>query len=536
MSQHNSSDRIADGGKLNRRSLLTATTVVGGAVVFQAVGVTASAPQDRTAYLTAATQETPTSGGTLRVGFYADAATMDPHFSGHKVDRQVYFNIYEALTTLGEDLEIGPGLAESWETPDPTTYILHLRQGVTFHDGTEFNADAVKVNFDRMLDPAQETLRRGDVASIESVEVVDPYTVQLNLKQPDAALLATLADRAGMIISPAAIEEFGADLARNPVGTGPFEFVEWQKDDHLNVRRFDGYWQSDLPYLDEINYRVILDDSVRVAALRNQEIDIIDTVPPRFVEEVQGDSNLALVEINALGAWWLWLNATAPPFDSLELREAFAAAIDVESIVSQLLLGIGAPANGPISAASWAYAESVPVRQRDLDLARAKLAEGGQPDGFTCTFTQVPSPVSDPIVQLIQAQVAEAGITMDIVQVDAATQVSVTVAKDFEVTWSQWSGRADPDGNTYQHFHSTGGMNYGGYSNSEVDELLDRAREVAEQEERAKLYSQVTEILNAEVAAVFIWHPDEIRAMTTQLHDVPAVPDVMMRFREAWLE
>jgi peptide/nickel transport system substrate-binding protein len=462
---------------------------------------------------------------------------MDPHFSGSKYDRMVYFNIYDPLVQLDASLAIVPGLAESWTiSDDQITYTFVLRQGVKFHDGTDFNADAVKANFDRMMDPEQESLRRGEVSGIESVTVIDASTVEIKLLQPNAALLATLADRAGMIISPAAIEQYGAELTRNPVGTGPFSFVEWLKDDHLSLARFDGYWDTGKPYLDDITIRVILDDTVRVAALRNGEIDVVDYIQPKFVEEVKGDGNLTTVDIPALGVWWLWLNETAAPFDNKALREAFAAAIDIEPIVAKIMLGVGRAANGPISPASWAYDESIPYRKRDVELAKAKLAEGGMPDGFTCTFKDTPTTVTTPLVQLLQAQVAEVGIQMEIVAVDAATQIADTVAKNFEVTWSQWSGRADPDGNTFNHFFTDAGMNYGGYSNPEVDDLLNQARAGTTQEERKAIYSQVTQKLIEDVPVVFIWHPDEPKSMTNRLKDLPLIPDGMLRFGPAWLE
>src|SRR6266566_4166368 len=177
--------------------------------------------------------DAPKKGGILRVGFYIEAATMDPHLSGSKVDRQVYHNIYEPLVTLDTKLGIRPGLAESWSQPDPRTLVFKLRRGVRFHDGTDFTAEAAKFNFDRMK-TEPKSVRKGEVASIDSVDVVDSHTIKINLKRPDAALLATLTDRAGMVISPKVVQERGAELQRNAkgAGTGPFEFVEWVKDAH----------------------------------------------------------------------------------------------------------------------------------------------------------------------------------------------------------------------------------------------------------------------------------------------------------------
>src|SRR5881409_1066705 len=189
--------------------------------------------------------DAPKRGGTLRVGFYIEAATMDPHLSGSKIDRQVYHNIYEPLVTLDVRLGIKPGLAESWQQPDPKTLILKLRRGVKFHDGTEFNAEAARFNFNRMK-TEPKSVRKGEVASIESVDIVDPYTIKINLRRPDAALLATLTDRAGMMVSPKVAQERGSELERNArgAGTGPFEFVEWVKDSHIVIKRNESYWNK----------------------------------------------------------------------------------------------------------------------------------------------------------------------------------------------------------------------------------------------------------------------------------------------------
>jgi len=332
--------RINGSRTITRRGFLRAT--LGGA------GVAVSLPLLQGAATTAQpAADAPKRGGTLRVGLYVDAVTMDPHYSGSKVDRQVYFNIYNALVGLGPNLDIVPELAESWETPDPTTYIFKLRKGVKFHDGTDFDAKAVKVNFDRMMNPDNKSLRIGEVRSIDSVEVVDAATVKLRLKQPDSALLATLTDRAGMMISPAAIQKFGKDLARNPVGTGPFTYVRWQKDDHILLKRNDTYWERGKPYLDQVRYRVVLDDSVKVSALKAGELDLIDYVQPKDVAGLKSDASLNVVDVPSLAVWWFWLNSTKPPFDNKALREAFAYAIDIETIVKRLYLGVGCRPTGP---------------------------------------------------------------------------------------------------------------------------------------------------------------------------------------------
>ena len=485
-------------------------------------------------------QTTPKKGGTLRVGFYLEASTMDPHLSGSKVDRQIYHNIYEPLLTLDVKLGIKPGLAESWQQVEPKILVLKLRKGVKFQDGTDFNAEVVRFNFNRMK-TEPKSVRKGEVASIESVDVVDPYTVKLNLRRPDAALLATLTDRAGMMVSPKVVQERGAELERNAkgAGTGPFEFVEWVKDDHLLIKRNESYWNKQGgPYLDRVRYRPIPDDTVKLQSLQAGEIDVIDYVQPRDVAAVRADKNLVELDVPSLAAFSYQLNQTRPPFNVKSLRQAVAYAIDLDQIVKAVWLNVGVPANGPVPPTSWAYDKSIPPIKRDLAKAKAKLAEGGKPSGFPFTITTANIPINVQEAEVIQAQLAEVGIQAKIKLVDAATQLSDGNSKNFDMISYQWSGRPDPDGNTYQFFKTTPGisLNWSGISNPQIDALLDKTREVSSQAERKKLFSELTKILQDELPMVYIVHPIEPKAFSLRVQGYEPVPDGMMRFRSVWLK
>jgi peptide/nickel transport system substrate-binding protein len=488
----------------------------------------------------AASGEAPKKGGTLRVGLYTEAATMDPHLSGSKIDRQVYHNIFEPLVVLDNKLQVKPGLAESWTQPDPKTIVFKLRQGVKFHDGTDFDAEAVKFNFDRMQNPDTKSVRTGEIANVQNAEVVDKYTVKLNLKRPDAALLATLTDRAGMIISPAAVAKFGADLQRNPVGTGPFQYVEWVKDSHIVLKRFDGYWGAGDggPYLDGVRYRTILDDTVKTQSLIAGEIDVMDYVIPRDVAMLKGNPGVVEVDVPSLAAFGYQLNTTRPPFDNKALRLAVAHGIDNEAITKGVWLGVGVAANGPISPASWAYDSSIPPIKRDVAKAKQFLAEGGKPNGFTFTITIGQTPIGSQEAEAIKAQLAEVGITMEIQVVDPARGQADGNSRNFDMTSYQWSGRPDPDGNTFQFFKTQqgSGLNWAGYSNPKVDEILDKTREISDQAERKQLYSELVTILQQDSPWVFIVHPVEPKAFSPKVQNYDPVPDGMMRFKDVWLK
>src|SRR5579859_148335 len=526
---------------LSRRQFLrTGVLLSGGLALVVACAPQAAAPADPASSAAASAATTPTRGGTLRVGLSVDVVTLDPHLSGSKFDRQVYHNLYEPLFTLDEKLAIQPNLVESYQTPDPLTLIFKLRSGVKFHDGTDLNADAVHFNFDRMAnDP--KSVRKGEVANIASTEVVDPLTIKLNLKQPDSSLLATLTDRAGMMISPTALQKLGADLGHDATGagTGPFQFVEWVPDDHLLLKRNDAYWsKTGGPYLDEVRYRPIPDDTVKLQSLQAGEIDALDYLAPRTVALAKADSSLVVIDVPSLAATWYVLNTTKPPFDNKALRQAVAYALDTEAIVKGVYLGVGVPANGPISPSSWAYDDTIKPVQRDLAKAKAMLAEGGQPNGFEFTFTIVNTPFGVQEAEVVKAQLAEAGITANVQAVDGAGQLNAGNNKTYQMTTYAWSGRPDPDGNTFQFFHTTPGvsLNWSGISNPQLDQLLDQTRQVSDHAERKRLYSQAIQILHDEAPAVFVVHPVEPKAMTPKLQGYTAVPDGMLRFKDVWLK
>ena len=487
----------------------------------------------------AAWAQAPKKGGTLRVGFYVEAATMDPHLSGSKVDRQVYHNIFEPLVVLDDRLGIKPGLAESWTQPDNKTLIFKLRRGVKFHDGTDFNAEAARFNFTRMKTEPR-SVRKNELANVDTVDVVDAYTIKLNLKKPDAALLATLTDRAGMMVSPKVVQERGGELERNArgAGTGPFEFVEWVKDDHLLIKRNDNYWNKQGgPYLDRVRYRPIPDDTVKLQSLQAGEIDVMDYVQPRDVAAVKADKNVVVLDVPSLADFAYQLNHARPPFNVKALRQAVAYALDLDQIVKGVWLNVGVPANGPIPPTSWAYDKSIAPIKRDLVKAKAKLAEGGKPGGFEFTVTTNNLPISIQEAEVMQAQLAEAGIQMKVKLVDGGTLISNGNAKNFEMISFQWSGRPDPDGNIYQFYKTSPGisLNWSGISNPQLDALLEKTREVSSQAERKKLYSEVTKILQDELPMVFIVHPIEPKAFSPKVQGYDPVPDGMMRFKDVWL-
>jgi peptide/nickel transport system substrate-binding protein len=476
-------------------------------------------------------------GGTIRIGMDADNTTMDPHLSTAAVDRQVYNNIYGKLVDIDAKLGIVPQLAESWEVRDGgTTYVFRLRRGVKFHDGSDLTAEIVKWNFDRMMDPATASPRRSEIAPVKEVKVVDPHAVEVRLTAPFAPFLSVLSDRAGMMVSKAAVEKHKADYARNPVGTGPFRFVEWVKDDHLTLRRFEGYWEKDRPYLDEVVYRPIPDSSVRFTAMRTGQIDFMHQIHPKDVSAARSERGLTVSELPSL--WWqgLYLNTQVPPFNTKALRQALWYAIDRTVIHRVVWYNQGAVAWSPFPPSQWAQDPEFADWKRDVGKAKAKLAEGGAPNGFAFTIKGWNQPIQVQELQIIQAQLKEIGVDMKVELLEFGKLLADVNGHNFVAARLGWSGRPDPDGNVHPFLHSKGGLNRARYANPKMDELLDQARAESDIGKRKGLYAQVTRIAAEDTPYVWLHHDPEIKVWSSHVKGFEHVPDGMMRMKGVWLE
>lgn len=476
-------------------------------------------------------------GGTVRVSVYHEFVTGDPHKSSSYVDRQLLQNVYNTLVTYDAELNYVPELAESWTTPNDTTYIFKLRKGVKFHDGTEFNAEAVKFNLERVLDPATKSRGRGEISAIESVEVIDSFTVKLNLSFPFSALFDGLTDRAGFMISPTAFNKMGADeFSRNPVGTGPFKFAEWIQDDHLTIERFEDYWEEGLPYLDRIIFKPIPDQAVKLINLRSGALDIIDDVLPKDVELVKKDNNLVLHEIPSYGFNAIRLNTTKAPFDNMALRQAVAYAIDKESIWKHIFYGSGVMGHGPIAPVSWAYSKEAFQFPYDPEKSREKLREGGKPDGFSFKVITKISSIDVQVAQAMQAQLKEVGIEMEIEQAEGARHLKVMLDHDYEGNYGLWSGYPASDTNLYRQFHPKGSAQWTGYTHPRVTELLDKARATLDQNEAKKYYAETLDIIIREAPQIFVYYYPRRTALNVKVQDFVPYPDGKLRLKSIWLK
>jgi peptide/nickel transport system substrate-binding protein len=469
---------------------------------------------------------------TLYVALEAEPPELDPNLSSAYVDRQVMASLYDKLVDIDENGEIVPMLAKSYDVSDDgKVYTFHLRDGIKFHDGTEFNAEAAKYNLERYQE--EDSVRSTEVEPIESVEAVDEYTVRVTLSEPFAPFLAVLTDRAGIMASPKAIEENNGRISKDPVGTGPFKFVERVRGDHITVEKNPDYWREGLPKIDKIEYRGIDDENVQYQNLQSGELDIIDSIPLVEFKELQesGDYNVSIEP--GLGYQGVFLNVTQPPFDNKQLRQAVYRLVDRDAIVKAVLRGVGGEAgNSPFSEQSWAYSEeSDSYPERSVEEAKALLEEAGKPDGFSFTLKTDPSPINQQIGQVIQNNLKPAGIDVKLEQEEFGTLLDDSTNGNFQALFLGWSGRIDPDLNIYDFTVTNGDFNDSGYSNPEVDKLLNEARITSDRDRRKELYGQVMEILHEDVPYVYLYHNNQTTdfAMQPTVQGFEPYPDGILR-------
>lgn len=512
---------------LSRRYFVYATGAAAALGTLSLPGATAAAAQN---------SATPLPGGSLNIALNADINGMDPHLSSSTVSTQVMTAIYDTLLDYSPEFELVPNLATSWDvSEDELTYTFTLTEGVTFHDGEPLTADAVRANFERVLDESLGGRLTSQFTNVSEIQVVDDLTVSVILSSPLALFLPLMTGPAGAMISPKAIAEYGVDLARNPVGTGAFTFVEWVDDSHITVARNSTYWRTDLPYLDELVFRPIPDTTVRLTALRTNEVQMVDVISAKDAASVQADSSLVYDELPGLGYRYMLFNSSQEPFTTMALRQAIAWSIDRAAIQQVLFFGTGAVANSPIPPSSWAYDPDLVVYPaQDYDMARQKLEEGGAPDGFEFTLMIPNTPDDIQVGEVYRDQLSEVGIVANLETLEFQTLLDRSYAGEFQAHIGNWSGGPDPDDNVYSYFRSGGGTNRGRYLNEEVDGLLDEARAISDREQRTVLYGQLVRIITEEAPMLFIVHPPEIKTWQPIVQGFVHSSDQLMRMHAVW--
>lgn len=446
---------------------------------------------------------TPAAGGLLKAALTGEPDSLDPAKSQIYTGAQVYDNVFSKLVDLDERDRVYGVLATKWTQPDPRTWVFDLRKGVTFHNGETFTAEDVKYTFERILDPKTASGYASLYQAIRRVEVNSPTQVTFHLKSAFGPFLTNLANN-GEIVNRKAIEAKGS--ARRPVGTGPFEFVEWAQGDHIALRRFDGYFEKGKPRLDEINFKFALVDQSRIDALRSGELDWVDAVPLQQLPALREDPTFTYVGSKVSGIPdFLALNTKRAPFDKQAVRQAIALAVDREEIRKIAYFGAGESGGEEVPSASPWYTGENPYRGPDVEKAKAKLAEAGVSGGLEIEYLGLPQyPELLKTGEVVREQLKRIGITMKIKQVDVSVWFSRFSKGDYQITSAYQERTIDPD-NFYSLVLKTGApINTTGYSSPRADALIDRAARETDTAERKALYLELKRLIWEDVPLVFV--------------------------------
>ncbi|MCV3242397.1 ABC transporter substrate-binding protein [Mesorhizobium sp. ZC-5] len=476
----------------------------------------------------------PAFAAELKIGLQDDPDVLDPAQSRTFVGRIVYTAMCDKLVDVSPDLKLVPQLATEWTWSDDGKQLtMKLREGVKFHDGTDFNADAVVATIERNL-TLPESRRKSELASVEKIEATGPLEVKFTLKSADATLVAQLSDRAGMIVSPTAAKELGADFGSKPVCAGPFKFVERVQNDKIVLEKFADYWDKDNIFLDKVTYLPIPDSTVRLANLQSGDLDFVERLAPSDAGTAKADANLTYADVVNLGYMSMYINvgngprADNPLGKDKRLRQAFSLAIDREAIAKVAFEGTAVAGNQPFPPSSPWFNKSLPVLGRDVEKAKALMKEAGV-DRLPVELGASNSPIVMQVMQMIQAMVSEAGFDVSLKTTEFATLLDEQTAGNYQAARTDWSGRVDPDGNIHQFVTCKGGINDTKYCNPEVDKLLDEARQSTDEAVRKQKYDAATAILNDELPIIYFGHQSWIWAFKKSVTGFVPSPDGMIR-------
>jgi peptide/nickel transport system substrate-binding protein len=444
----------------------------------------------------------PRYGGTLRIAVDGVILAVDP-FKGTRFRQHFGFTrLYaEGLVDLDKQANLVPGVAESWEiTPDGRVYTFKLRKGVKFHHGDELTAEDVKWSFEYAMDRKSAAFYRTNLDAVEAIEIGDRYTIRMKLKRASAPFLSNIY----ALFIPVLSRKTLPALDSAPIGTGPFAVDEWKPGVHLKLRRFKEYWKQGRPYVDEVVFRFVPDESIRYTALRSGDVDIADELPPQMMADLKGapQKGFRVLAIPGGGYMILVMNIRKGPLSDVRVRQAVAFALDKEEILRATRWGEGEATNQLFTKSSpWHF--DVEDRKRDLATARRLLAEAGFAQGFTIPMVLSTKYLSTG--QLLQSQLRRIGIQVDFEQVDDPTRLTRQTKADFITTLTGLGYPVDPDHYAIYFYTKAGVRNRTGYSDPEYDRQYERAIVEQDFSKRKVLYTEMMRILQRDVPEIVLW-------------------------------
>jgi ABC-type transport system substrate-binding protein len=482
-------------------------------------------------------------GGTLVYASSADMITLDVPYVSDTISAAGVSMLYDFLVRYTPDLVIKPCLATNW-TASGTSWTFRLRRGVRFHDGMPLDASAVKAHFDRLLGPEKPLRANLWLPYLDGVDVLDDSTLRLRTKFPDPAFLTRLADTTGAIESPAAVRRYGKDLARHPVGTGPFKFVEWVSDDRVVVARNDDYW-GDRAYLDRVVVRPITDPAARVIALTSGDVQLAIHIPPEQLSVLSRDPRLAIETKETLRYLFVGMNVLKKPFNDVRVREALNYAVDKDAIVKELYQGLASALFGGVPHGAAGYA-AVPGFRYDPGRAKQLLRDAGYPNGFSATMIGPKGRYLKDfeLEQAIQQQLAAVGVTLRLENVEWARYLELLrmspAASPLEIwldAWSDVEAARIIENRWGCKFLRPFGANSTGFCNLELDRLVSQSERTLDQSARETMLKRAQEILASYAPSIWLLQIKEAAGLSRKLHETALMrTEVLTVTERTWLE
>lgn len=455
----------------------------------------------------------------LTIGVDQEAVGLDPHIVTAFSSMRRIDLLYNRLVRLDDNLVVVPDLAESWDIPDNLTYVFHLRKGVKFHNGRELTAEDVKYSLNRVLDPKTASPGRSYISLIDSIDVIDKYTVKLHLSAPLASLLDGLTSD-NLSIVPKEVVEANGNLQKVECGTGPFMLKEWVADNSMTLVKNPDYFEKGSPAVDKIIFRVIPEQASLLAGIKSGDIDFATINDGALIRQAARDPKVVVMSKPGLNMRIFSFNTTRKPFDDVRVREAFSLALNRSEILTIAEFGMGKPTGPlPVAATQWALPLSkLPYATPDLERAKQLLADAGYPNGFsfnlTCSSTYEGGLA---VAQVAQDELKEIGVTANLEVVEWGAYIDKWVKRDYSTMIELRGGSGEPDRFLYRTFYSSGAVNNFLFKDAGVDKLLDQGRTQTSFAERKATYDKLQVLLSEKVPAVFLYCPNENQVLSTRL-------------------
>jgi peptide/nickel transport system substrate-binding protein len=463
----------------------------------------------------------------LIIGASNEPNTMDPHYSIGRHTEVFHVNIYDSLIKRDVDNEFFPGLAESWENLDERTWQFSLREGVTFHNGDPFTADDVEFTITRILDPETQANTAIQLSTISHAEVIDDYTVNIVTHEPDVMVLARLTELYGVILPKNYVEEVGAEVvAQNPIGTGPFQFVEWATNERIVLEANPDYWRG-RANVDRVTVRPILDDSTRISALQAAEVDMINAVPFVRIPELENDPEIEVKTAASPRIFYVNIDPREAPFDDVRVRQAMNYAVDVEAIIDSILMGYGNQLATVINTQSFGYDQSIEPYPYDPDRARELLTEAGYPDGFETQFDAFTGSIADHsrIAEAVVEYLRQVGINAEMNMMEFGAFGPLRLGNQLAPLWiysfGNWAAME-----AYVLEWMTMGDASAFYQNDELDALIEEYNVTFDEDERLEIASEMQRILKEDAGFIYLLEGEQVFAMRSHVSYDPR-PDEM---------